>query len=646
MKKLTIKILSALLSVITIFSVAGCNPKEIEDSNENAKDKITYTEHYLVINGVSPYKIVIPESADAATEFAGEEFKNLFQEATGAILPIVKDSQIKEGDKYISIGQTSQWEESGLTVSEDLGISGLGIYTKGTNQYLIGGGQSGTCYAVYEWFERLFDLKYFTQDLHTIETESTMKLADFNFIEKPDVPIRFFNYNAYSDIKDVVRLRLNTAQEGLFLYGMGHSFYSIISPSQYGADHPEWFSPNIQTALQGIDNWQLCTSNLELREEVFKNLCLELSRPGNENLKYVTVAQNDGGGICSCEGCSEQLARYGSYGGVYVDFMNWLAERLTPWVEENLPNRTVKEPMKVLTFMYSYTDKPPYVVDDPNTQKDESAEPTIKARDDVALYFAPVTMNNAYPFNDKENNPTYYNALQKWGKVTKEFNIFNYTHCCFSTLQPYNYWNSIRGNIEAMLDVGLQFWFEERESSTKSNLTAMGDYVISRMLWDTDSDINELIDDFILAYYGPEAAPYIRDYFDTMQVHFLSADPEKGGRVFSWVAQESGSAMYKEYFPFNFVAHCYQIFENAYAANEKLKGVNPNYEDYAYRIRVEQIVPEYLYMYLWLDQFSYEDASALIDKFEKYALPTTTTVGYLTDQGNIANFISACRSKI
>ena len=295
--------------------------------------------------------------------------------------------------------------------------------------------------------------------------------------------------------------------------------------------------------------------------------------------------------------------------------------------------------------MYSYTDKPPYLEDDPSTSEDESEQPTIKARDDVALYFAPVTMNNAYPFNDSVNNQSYYRALQKWKKVTKEMDIFNYTHCCFSTLQPYNYWNSIRGNIESMLDLGLQFWFDERESSTKSNLTVMGDYVISKMLWDTDSDINELIDDFMLAYYGPEAAPYIREYFDTMQVHFLAAS-NNGGREFSWVAQESGSAMYKEYFPFNFVNYCYQVFEDAYSANEKLKGVDPNYEDYAYRIRVEQIVPEYLYIYLYLDQFDYANASALIDKFEKYAVPTTKTVGWLTDQGNINNFIDSARSKI
>ena len=88
------------------------------------------------------------------------------------------------------------------------------------------------------------------------------------------------------------------------------------------------------------------------------------------------------------------------------------------------------------------------------------------------------------------------------------------------------------------------------------------------------------------------------------------------------------------------------MFEDAYSANEKLKGTDPNYEDYAYRIRVEQIVPEYLFIYLYLDQFNYADASALIDKFETYAVPTTKSVGYLTDQGNINNFIESARSKI
>ena len=166
------------------------------------------------------------------------------------------------------------------------------------------------------------------------------------------------------------------------------------------------------------------------------------------------------------------------------------------------------------------------------------------------------------------------------------------------------------------------------------------------MLWDTDSDINELIDDFILAYYGKEAAPYIREYFDTIQSHFLAVDEERGGRVFAWVAHESGQALHKDYWPFNFIGRMYDIFEKAYEANEKLKGVDPHYEDYAYRVRVEQIVPEYLYIYLWLDQFSYEDASALIDKFEKYAIPTTTSTGWISDQGSTARFIETARAKL
>lgn len=130
MKKINIIILATLLFVSAAFSAVGCD--KINDKDKGGNDNVgntdqyivEYTDQYIVINGVSPYKIVIPEAADEATAFAGEEFKTLFQEATGAILPIVKDSQVQNGDKYISIGQTTQWKESGLTVSEELGISG------------------------------------------------------------------------------------------------------------------------------------------------------------------------------------------------------------------------------------------------------------------------------------------------------------------------------------------------------------------------------------------------------------------------------------------------------------------------------------------------------------------------------------------
>ena len=73
------------------------------------QDQPQATADYLLKDGKSSYKIVLPDDADADEVLAGERMQSLFKEATGVTLPIVYDTQIAgidSDDAYISIGDT------------------------------------------------------------------------------------------------------------------------------------------------------------------------------------------------------------------------------------------------------------------------------------------------------------------------------------------------------------------------------------------------------------------------------------------------------------------------------------------------------------------------------------------------------------
>ena len=62
--------------------------------------------NYLLYNGASEYQIVLAAEAHTYETLAANELQSLFEEATGVQFRIVSDSEVTEGDKFISIGET------------------------------------------------------------------------------------------------------------------------------------------------------------------------------------------------------------------------------------------------------------------------------------------------------------------------------------------------------------------------------------------------------------------------------------------------------------------------------------------------------------------------------------------------------------
>ena len=103
-KRIIVLLLCVVFAFATIFS--GCSKEDSTtfrtpltvDNLQNHVRSVSETDKYVIQNGQTEYKIVIPVNADAQTKMAAEELFALTREASQVILRTITDDQIAEGE--------------------------------------------------------------------------------------------------------------------------------------------------------------------------------------------------------------------------------------------------------------------------------------------------------------------------------------------------------------------------------------------------------------------------------------------------------------------------------------------------------------------------------------------------------------------
>lgn len=217
---------SSVVSVHSgVITAAGVGSSTVVLTYQDGNISYTYCINFIVReavislleNGESEYSIVVPHetyqywsaNANSASRIAQKplavaatELQFWFNEATGVSLNIVSDSNVTSGQKYISLGNTALYLSSGAMLTDEeraqISLDGSKIFNIDNNVYLIGGTDKGTCFAVYEWMDDLFDYDYFARDTWYIDdsikqsepTERNLRIADMSKLVLPSVATR------------------------------------------------------------------------------------------------------------------------------------------------------------------------------------------------------------------------------------------------------------------------------------------------------------------------------------------------------------------------------------------------------------------------------------------------------------------------
>ncbi|HWA84512.1 MAG TPA: DUF4838 domain-containing protein, partial [Fimbriimonadaceae bacterium] len=269
--------------------------------------------------------------------------------------------------------------------------------------------------------------------------------------------------------------------------GFVHTYYPLVPPDKYFATHPEWYS--LINGKRTADNAQLCTTNPELRDFVVEQVKAELR--ANPKATIVSVSQNDCFNPCQCPTCRALVEREGSESALTLDLANYVAEK----IEKEFPNVAVD------TLAYQWSRHPPK---------------TMRPLPNVIVRLCSIECNFAFPLNAPQN-AAFGDDIRGWSKLTNRLYVWDYCTDFANYMAPLPDYFTLGPTLRFFSQNGVKGVFEEGDyTSSGGDMAELKAWLIAQMLWDPKQDPNKLIDEFLRGYYGPRAAPSIRQYLELM----------------------------------------------------------------------------------------------------------------------------------
>ena len=512
-----IKLTAVLLSFMLII-LSGCDKCNNSNSGENGDNTIiAETEHYIIKDGKTRYKIVIPDAPRGYENYAAEELAANFLSATNVKLSIVheKDVSLEKDSAFFIIGETNFAEQSGISADKHtFGSRGFVLKQEDANVFFLGGDTTGTLYAVYEFLHHEFGYEPYALDEIALDTEvSERKLLAFDMKEIPDIPYTQGIGAYFSDDNRLAghRMRFNTYNE-IFVNATlqpWHNSLDWISPEIYNdPEKPETYHPKWFTANQGQLHYTAHGDEEELK--ALQNLLLEKMKASIEKdfsqgnyYEYIGFMQQDSAKFAendqpyNTEGKPDSVQTLKEkYGGAYpaamlIQFINPVAKELKKYMDEKWDGRA----MNITIFAYQDTERAPTKVVDGKTVP---IDDYVKAEPNVSVLIAPIYANWIVDYEHTGMS----GILEEWQIISDKLLLWYYDYYFTNTFIYLDSAYSLQSFYRGAKEHGAVYVFNE--SPTETYCAPFGEmkiYLTSKLTWDTEQDVDKLIDDFFRNYY-------------------------------------------------------------------------------------------------------------------------------------------------
>jgi len=454
-----------LFAVCLVLILSGCNS----------------TGNFIVKNGQSEYQIVIAENATEYEKLAASELQHYLKQFSSLELEIIKDNKPESGFEII-IGKSNRLSEEVLSEIDQLDEDGFIIKTKGDKLIIAGGTEKGSLYGVYTFLEDVLAIRMYSPEVIIIPENKSIPLPEINLKQEPAFAYRELHMPLSRKSESYRNWHKLDAKEGKNEWGLFvHTFDDFIPVEDYFESHPEYFS---FLNVQRIPDGQLCLSSAEVFAIIVSDLKALIDK--KPDVLYWSVSQNDTYKACECDECKKQYELYDGYSGAMVHFVNMIAEQF---------------PAKVIsTLAYQYT---------------RAAPTKIIPNDNVNIMFCSIECNRSKPLITDPSSASFRKDTEDWGKLTSNIFMWDYVVQFRNLLSPFPNLRVLQPNIQYFRDNGIEMMFQQGSGGLMSEFVELRSYIIAKLLWNPDMDVDIIIDDFLAGYYGP-AAPFIRKYIDTM----------------------------------------------------------------------------------------------------------------------------------
>ncbi len=460
----------------------------------------------IVKDGRSSYSIEMPEDAIPAERHAAEELQRFLEQMSGCRLPVVTAGAGRARGRIV------------LRYAQEHGVEGFALRTDGKDIVIEGGRTRGVMYGAYAFLEKL-GCRWFTQEVTRIPRRDTIRIGRLDEVQKPAFEYRNVYITEAFEKNWCARNRLNGGMSGLDESVGGcvkyfphvHSFYAMVPPKKYFADHPEYFS--LVDGRRRDRDAQLCLSNPDVLRVSLESVFRWIHE--HPDASIISVSQNDdegpfAKGPCECDACRRiEEEEGGAHSGLILRFVNAIAAE----VEKEYPGKLID------TLAYNYSEAPPA---------------NVRPRRNVRVRMCPISVCHAHPYEQCEQNAAMIRNLHGWAKVTNQLYIWHYIIDFSDYLLPFPDFDELAADLpmyrrNGVVGLFLQGPYAKGGGGDHAEMRA---YVMARLLWDTGANVSAAVDEFLAGVYGAGAARPLRAWFDLL--HEQVRRPPRGAGQHMW----------------------------------------------------------------------------------------------------------------
>lgn len=475
----------------------------------------------------------VVKGCDVSASFAVEEFNLIVSNSTGRVFDEGCGSK-----RRIFIGRSPEAEKIlGRDFFDSLKDEESVVMSKGGDLFLVGGGQLGCLWAVYDFLEDNLNFRHYfvTPNGSTVDKRD---IVVYNGVATRRRPAftgpRISHNNRKIEALHHVRNRANGFTTELVVKGYksprtgripGHGFSPALIPRDdvaktyyewsgspitngYFKTHPEWFSLNKEG--KRVKDAQICLSNPELREELYRNLVKWIEKKG---IGEYMVGSNDDQDFryCWCEGCIALEKKYNSVGGPLWDWILWACPKLEAAGYTNVfvkslaykgPKQTERVPAGVEKFPGNFICDAAFLNGD---------RPLCDVPD--------MTLDDGTVFNRLKN-------LRRWCELCDHVSYWYY-----GGSNPGQFFRRMRTEINELAEAGV----DSVGSCGSGGGLEFDDFtlwIFFRLLRDPGADLEPDLKRIFELKYGVAAAK-VREYANTLEA-FVKAETKVKAEVTKW----------------------------------------------------------------------------------------------------------------
>ena len=491
----------------------------------------------FVKEGKAVSRIIVADK-DTINRKAADLLQDFVQRISGARLPIVENAKAKKGDIVIGQGNTEGLTEDGFRLATQEGILRISS-----------GGDKGAIYGVVTLLDDYLGVEYYTAHTYTLEKKPTIEIPELDRAENPS--FRYRQTQSYAIQEDPIYkmwFRLEEPNEVFANNLWVHTFDKILPSAEFGESHPEYYSYiNGERRPGAASQW--CLTNPEVFEIVAHRV--DSIFRANPDKKMISISQNDGNFTnCTCPTCKaldEQEG--GTPSGSLIHFLNKLAARF--------PDKEFS------TLAYLFTMHPPK---------------QVKPLPNVNIMLCDIDCRREVPLTDNTSGQDFMRAMEGWSKISDNIFVWDYGINFDCYLSPFPNFPILQKNMQLFKDHHVTMHFSQIAGSKCGTFTEMRAYIVSKLMWNTQQDVDSLMKQFMQGYYGA-AAPYLYQYEKLLEGALLGSGQDLW--IFdSPVSHKKGMLN----------AHCLKRYNELFDQAEKAVADSPELLD---RVRIERLTLQY-----------------------------------------------------